>query len=103
MDTFPAAILVIIFGTINGSTLDGPFVKIFSTPASAACRLPTPEPTITPTRNGSSFSISRPASFTASIAAATAYCENNSILFAVLNPRISFPEKSFTSAAIFTL
>ena len=37
-----------------------------------------------PTRNGSSFSISSPACSNASFAAATAYWQNNSILFAAL-------------------
>ena len=44
-----------------------------------------------------------PASSNASLAAATAYCENSSILFAALKSMRSFATKSFTSAAICTL
>ena len=73
METFPAAMLEIISGTINGLTLEGPFSIIFVYSRSTTCRLPIPDPTITPTRNGSSFSMSIPASANASFAAATAY------------------------------
>ena len=44
-----------------------------------------------------------PASSNASFAAATAYCEKGSILFAALKSMRSFATKSFTSAAICTL
>ena len=70
---------------------------------SICCRLPIPEPMITPQRYGSSFSISNPASAHASFAAATAYWENVSILFDALKSIRSFATKSLTSAAIFTL
>ena len=84
MDTFPAAILLIILGTRRGSTFEGPrWISLWSA-ASIAGRLPIPEPTITPTRKGSSFSISIPASAIASFDAATAYWENNSIRLAAL-------------------
>ena len=103
IDTFPAAILEIIIGTISGATLPGPFSRIVVYCFSICCRLPIPEPMITPQRYGSSFSISNPASAHASFAAATAYWENVSILFDALKSIRSFATKSLTSAAIFTL
>ena len=99
MDTFPAAILDIINGIIIGETLPGPFSTIFSWASSTVARLPTPDPIITPTRNTSSCSISIAASSFASNAAATAYCENNSILLAAFASIRSLALKSFTSAA----
>jgi len=90
MEIFPAAMFEIIIGTRSGLTLPGPLVRIFSYSFSTACRLPIPEPTITPTRNGSSFDISSPASSNASFAAATAYWENGSILLAALKSILSF-------------
>ena len=73
MDTFPAAIFVISSGTRSGFILLGPFSFNFMAFTSACSRLPTPEPMETPTRYGSSFSMQRFASSTASFAAATAY------------------------------
>ena len=101
--TFPAAMLEIIKGISIGLTLFGPFVMIFSCSFSMLERPPIPEPMITPTRYGSSFSISRPAMANASLDAATAYWEKTSILLAALLSSLSFTLKSFTSAAIFTL
>ena len=69
IDTLPAAILEIVSGTI----LPGPFSNILLWERSIACREPVPDPTDTPTRQGSSFSISSPASSMASFVAATAY------------------------------
>ena len=50
METFPAAMLLIINGTNNGSTLPGPFLTVFFSLRSKACKEPIPEPTLTPTR-----------------------------------------------------
>ncbi len=73
IDTLPAAILEIVSGTKSGSILPGPFSNILLWERSIACREPVPDPTDTPTRQGSSFSISSPASSMASFVAATAY------------------------------
>ena len=62
MEIFPAAMLEIISGTIRGLTLEGPLDRIFSYSRSTSCRLPMPEPTITPARKGSSLLISSPES-----------------------------------------
>ena len=73
MDTFPAAILVIISGTNSGLILPGPRSSSFLCSRSMASKLPIPEPIDVPTRYASSFSISSPASLIACPAAATAY------------------------------
>ena len=86
-------------GTKIGFTLPGPFSTSFVYSRSSACKLPTPEPIAVPTRYGSSFAISSPASSKASLAAATAYWEKSSIRFAALKSIYSFPTKPFTSAA----
>ncbi len=84
IDTFPAAMLEIVSGTNSGSILPGPFSTSLVWERSIACREPVPEPTATPTRYGSSFSMSMPASSSASFVAATAYWEKGSILLAAL-------------------
>ena len=84
IDTLPAAMLEIIIGTRSGLTRPGPFSRSFLYSRSIACRLPTPLPIAVPTRYGSSFSISSPASAMASFVAATAYWQNSSMRFAAL-------------------
>ena len=82
MDTFPAAILLIMSGTRSGFTRFGPFSRSFLYSFSMICKLPIPELTQTPTRNGSSFVMSREESSIAWRAAATANCAKRSILLA---------------------
>ena len=101
--TLPTAMLLIIIGTSSGFTRFGPFSSIFLCSRSIACKLPIPEPMLVPTRNGSSFSISRPACAIASPAAATAYWENGSIRLAAFGSMYFFGSKSFTSPASFAL
>ena len=84
MDTFPAAILLIIIGTRKGFTRLGPFSSSLLCSRSIAWREPMPEPTATPTRQGSSCCISSPASAIASLDAATANWQKASILLAAL-------------------
>ena len=99
MATFPAAILQIIRGTNRGSTRLGPFSRSFFSLRSMAWREPIPEPTLTPTRKGSSFSMSMPDWSKACFAAATANWENGSIRRAVFGSMYALASKSFTSAA----
>ena len=99
IDTFPAAILVIIIGTRSGLILDGPFSRSFLWLFSIADNLPIPEPTETPAIYASSFSILSPESFKASNAAATAYWLNFSILLEALKSIQSAALNPFTSAA----
>ena len=103
METFPAAILLIISGTRSGFTRPGPFSRSFLYSRSTDCRLPIPEPMLTPTRNGSSWLISSPASSTACLVAATANWQNCSILFAAFGSMNCFGSKFLTSAASFAL
>jgi len=72
IDTFPAAILVIIRGTSNGLILEGPLSRSLLCSLSIASRLPMPEPIEVPILYASSFAISSPESSIASFAAATA-------------------------------
>ncbi len=99
METFPAAMLLIIRGTKSGSTLPGPFSNSLLYIRSKACKEPIPEPTLTPTRNGSSFSMSMPEFSRASFAAATANWQKCSIRRAVLDPYTALDQNPFTSAA----
>ena len=99
IETFPAAMLLIIKGTNNGSTLPGPFSNSLFSLRSKACKEPIPDPTLTPTRKGSSFSMSMPDVSRASFAAATANWQNVSIRRAVFGSIYCFGSKSFTSAA----
>lgn len=101
--TFPAAMFAIITGTVNGLTRDGFPASILAFACSHAFRSPTPEPTRTPTRNGSSFSMEMPASVNASFAAATAYWEKVPIRLAALKSMRSFATKPLTSPARCTL
>ena len=80
-DASPKGNLIII-GTSSGFTRFGPFSSIFLCSRSIACKLPIPELTQTPTRNGSSFVMSREESSIAWRAAATANCAKRSILLA---------------------
>ena len=89
-------------GTNNGLTLDGPFSCNLIPSVSISCNPPMPDPTLTPTLNGSSFVMSIFDCSKASFAAQTAYCENVDILFAVLNSICSFATNPFTSAASLT-
>ena len=99
IETFPAAMLLIIKGTNNGSTLPGPFSNSLFSLRSNACKEPIPDPTLTPTRKGSSFSMSMPDVSRASFAAATANWQKGSIRRAVFGSIYCFGSKSFTSAA----
>ena len=66
-------------GIRKGVILEGPFLSTTSYCSSIIRRLPIPEPIKTPTRNGSSFAMSRLESSTASMAAVTANWTNFSI------------------------
>ena len=48
----PAAMLLIIMGTKNGDTRDGPRVSSFSVSFTKVCMPPMPLPTYTPKRSG---------------------------------------------------
>ena len=97
--TFPAAMLLIMMGTIRGFTRLGPFSSSFLHPRSISCRDPIPEPMLTPTRKGSSCSMLRPDWARAWLAAATANWEKRSMRRAVLLSIYALGSKSFTSAA----
>ena len=103
MLTFPDAMFEIIRGTKSGATLPLPYSRSLECSLSRVWRLPTPLPIAQPALKGSSELISSPASSMASLAAATANCENLSILLAIFLSMKSSGSKSFTSAASFTL
>ena len=101
--TFPAAMFEISIGIIKGDTRFGPLSSSFLYSRSIHWRLPIPQPTLTPTINGSSFSRSSSLSSSACLDAATANCAKRSIRRADLGSICSFGSKSFTSAASFAL
>ena len=79
MAMWPAAMLVIICGIMNGEKRVGPFsinTRIWSI---RMCNPPMPDPKSTPARSGTTEPSASPASFTASLAEATPYWVNGSM------------------------
>ena len=96
----PGARLMMMAGMKNGLTLRTPRSMRVLWVSSMVARPPIPEPTMTPTRSGSSFAKSMPASFTAMSAAASANWMNRSFRRASLRSMNLSGSKPFTSPAM---
>src|SRR3990167_223703 len=82
IDTYPAAMLLIIFVMKNGDRRPGPFSARMCTVLTYVSIPPIPEPMMVPVSGESSSVISSPESSSASLAEATAYWMNASVFLA---------------------
>src|SRR6266540_362809 len=96
----PGARLMMRLGMKNGPIFFTPFAMSVPCSSSIVPRPPMPAPTMQPTRSASSFAMSRPASFTAMPAAASAKWMNRSLRRTSLRSMNCAASNPFTSPAM---
>ncbi len=84
MDTYPAAMLLMMLVMKKGERRPGPFSFIMRTVLTYVSMPPMPDPIIVPILGESSSVISSPESSRANFAAVTAYCMKVSVFLASL-------------------